>query len=237
MGTLNGVGDSRMDEYPVVDKLCSWPTVVGFVAGAFVVSFVVYPPHVGWGESMKWGDVATWIGAVMSGGAAIAAWYAARIALKLGRLPVDQQEAFRAAKARAIATAIFPEVNAARALMLRAKDLLLTVQQEDAEAAKFAVLMLRLDKVAMTERFLAEISVFGEKDASMNMLAASEMMNFNSEMESIMKRLDSRISAAMRGAKHVPEAVGDAMRLCDVALGAIDHAFGVLVAHIAPKRS
>jgi len=74
-----------MDEYPIVGKLCSWPTVVGFLAGMAVVIFVVYPPHVGWGDGMKWGDVATWAGAFMSGGAAIAAWYAARSALKIAR--------------------------------------------------------------------------------------------------------------------------------------------------------
>jgi hypothetical protein len=37
---------------------------VGAGVGAFLVAFVVYPPHVRWGSHEKWGDVGGWVGAI-----------------------------------------------------------------------------------------------------------------------------------------------------------------------------
>ena len=224
-----------MDEYPIVGKLCSWPTVVGFIAGAFIVAFVVYPPHVGWGDGMKWGDVATWFGSIMSGGAAIAAWYAARSALKLARLPVDQQESFRKAKSRAISAAILQELAAARAITASAQDRLPGLKEErDRDLISASLKFYRIDKLAMMERFLPDLSAFGEDDSMWIVFAASEMMNFNSEFDRIESRLQSRINALMIGRTHINSCIDDAINVCKITHGAVDRAIGAIRKHIDP---
>ena len=222
-----------MDEYPIIAKLCSWPTVIGFLAGGAAVAFVVYPPHVGWGDGMKWGDVATWVGAVMSGGAAIAAWYAARSALKLAHLPVAQQESFRIAKARAISAAIVTELAAAQEVMRWGKSTLSGQTAEtDEKRASGAIKALRIDKVAMIERFLPELSVFGETNSIVMVSAAGEILNFNSAMERIEHRLESKLMAALFGNEHIPSTINEAIRDCSRGYEIVSIALEVVTSHM-----
>lgn len=66
-----------MDKHSVLRKVASWPTLIGFAIGAFVVVFLVYPPAPGWGSSEKWGDIGTWIGSITTGTTAVAALWIA----------------------------------------------------------------------------------------------------------------------------------------------------------------
>ena len=61
-------------------------------------------------HGLEIGDWATWFGAVGSAGAALAAFYAARTALEVAKLPGQEAEALRVETARAFAQAIADEL-------------------------------------------------------------------------------------------------------------------------------
>lgn len=50
-------------------------TLVGVLLGCFLMAFIFYPPHPGWGMKEHWGDWATWFGALGSSSAAAVALF------------------------------------------------------------------------------------------------------------------------------------------------------------------
>lgn len=69
--------------------------------------FVIYPPHVGWGAGMKWGDLATWVSSVASFSAVAVA-----LGLALSQMRADER------KVRRIRSAIVPALIADLKVML-----------------------------------------------------------------------------------------------------------------------
>jgi hypothetical protein len=142
---------------------------------------------------LKVGDLATWIGALASASAAVAAVLAARKAAKIALLPIEQQELSRLFTCRAIAPAVGPEFRRAAEESLTLVEMLgkeprLLTAQELVQWLQGGILL----RTAMIERFLEKFELFGGRDGGLLIAAAGAILNFRGKLAYIANDVSRR---------------------------------------------
>ncbi|MBD8873855.1 hypothetical protein [Rhodanobacter sp. DHB23] len=98
---------------PVTHKIAAQWCAVGIIAGALLVAFVFYPPHSGWNERLEYGDLATWLTAIGTMGAVVAALFLARKDSAARHEEID-------ARGLVIASFLFSDCNTSKGLAEKA---------------------------------------------------------------------------------------------------------------------
>lgn len=126
----------------------------------------------------KIGDVATWAGAVGSASAAIAAWYAAREALRIAKIPLDAAETERRERAQVMAQAIAAEFqDAAAECEELAKTADTTVDGQQPMVMCYRLKRGVLFRTSMLENAINRFDVFGKEEGAKLTAVAAEILN------------------------------------------------------------
>lgn len=201
-----------------------WVWLAGVSSGALMLAFVVYPPVRGWGEGKALTD---WIGATGSLLAAAATFVAAFIALRVARLPVEQQAQFQLAKARVMAQGLVDELIAAEKVA-KSTAARLGGLSTSTNIHALALVGIYAENVstASLERNLPALDCFGPKHGEAIARGVYGVMELRAFGKEISTAGDPSIPSMLLGDEYVPYRAKAGIDICLSSLikitGAID---------------